>query len=236
MPRQLQRLPQHHRQHQPRALRRTTVRCEHGNQRHCRRCGLSLIEVSISTLLIGVVLISALKAVGGVFTTWTVAAEQYDGMFLVDQMVDEILQCHYEEPDGAVRVGVEVPETVSSRTDWDDVDDYRAWSASPPVNRDGTPVPATTGWSRSVRVRLVTVLNPASTAVSDEGLKLITVTVTAPDGKSVSRQVLRSKWGMLEQAPLVDSNWVTSVGVNLTTGSGASVNTGVSLPNAAEDF
>jgi hypothetical protein len=203
--------------------------------RSCR-CGLTLAEVAISTLIVGMMMVASLKSVGGVYTTWTAAADKYDGISLANQLLEEIMQSKYEEPDSTVTFGREQGEPASFRTSWDDVDDFEGWSCSPPLGHDGWTIPGWSGWTRTATVQLASVTDPSVVPASDEGLKLITVTVTDPDGNTTTRQALRSRWGTLQQSPLVDSTWVTEVDIQLTTGSGASTTSAASLPNAAEDY
>jgi len=68
-------------------------------------------------------------------------------------------------------------ESGVDRADWDDVDDYHLWSASPPQDRSGTPLPNLTDWQRDVVVEWVDPSNPSVTVGSDQGVKRITVTV-----------------------------------------------------------
>ena len=201
-----------------------------------RRAGLTLAEVAISTLIVGLMMVASLKSVGGVYTTWTAAADKYDGLSLADQLLAEIMQSEYEEPDATVAFGPEIGEDVTVRSLWDDVDDYAAWSRTPPATKSGPVVPGYDDWTRTTTVQLASVTDPTVVPASDEGLKLITVTVTDPDGNTTIRQALRSRWGSLQQAPLVDGTWVTEVDIQLTTGSGASTSSAASIPNAAEDF
>lgn len=203
--------------------------------RSCRR-GLTLAEVSISTLIVGLMMVASLKSVGGVYTTWTMAADKHDGISLADQLLAEIMQSEYEEPSETVGFGIETGESSATRLSWDDVDDYASWSKSPPATKSGSVILGWTGWTRTATVQLASVTDPTVVPASDEGLKLITVTVTDPDGNTITRQALRSRWGTLQQAPLVDSTWITEVDIQLTTGSGASTSSAASIPNAAEDF
>ena len=62
------------------------------------RSGIHLIEVIVSTLLIGLVTVTSLKTVGGVFRTWNITVDQYDGTELAQQLMSEILQQSYKEP------------------------------------------------------------------------------------------------------------------------------------------
>ena len=181
-------------------------------------------------------MVAALKSVGGVVRTWSTTADQYDGVLLADQLLAEVVQTHYAEPDSAPTFGVETPELSSVRNAWDDVDDYSSWTSSPPVDRAGTVIPGLTGWTRSCTVRLAAIDDPNSTPASDEGLKLVTVTVTDPDGRSVVRQALRFQKGSLEHDSLVDGTWITSVNLELSTNSGATVTTAAGFPNAPEDY
>jgi len=201
-----------------------------------RRSGLTLAEVAISTLIVGMMMVASLKSVGGVYTTWTMAADKYDGISLADQFLAEIMQSEYEEPDGTVNFGTESGEAPGFRVNWDDVDDYVGWSSTKLETKAGEFLTNVTGGSRTSTVQLASVANPSVVPATDEGLKLITVTVTAPDGSTTVRRALRSRWGALQQEPLVDSTWITEVDIQLTTGSGASTSSGSSLPNAAEDY
>ena len=89
----------------------------------------------------------------------------------------EILENDYVEPDETPVFGCESSESGVSRTDWDDVDDYHLWSATPPQDRSGTVLPNSTGWQRDVVVEWVDPSDPASTVGGDQGVKRVTVTV-----------------------------------------------------------
>ncbi len=84
-------------------------------------------------------------------------------------------------------------------------------------------------------VRLASLSDPALTPGTDEGLKLIEVTVTAPGGETTVRQALRSRWGQLDQQPLVDVTWVTSVNTSFTLQTGPTAATQTCLTNSVED-
>ena len=105
----------------------------------------------------------------------------------------EILQQYYLEPDDTPVFGRESGESGGDRTDWDDVDDYDGWSASPPQDKDGTVAGNRAGWARNVAVVWVDPTDPSQTVGSDQGAKWISVTVTR-DGKLItSLAALRSR-------------------------------------------
>lgn len=206
-----------------------------GSSGRCRRSGLTLAEVVVSSLLVGLLLVSALQSSAGVVRNWSAATDAYRMAHLADQMVSEIVQHTYEDPNGSPVFGLEAGEGATVRESWNDTDDYHGWTASPPRERDGTVMSEFSGWTRAVSVRLATVSDPALTPGADEGLKLVEVTVTSPSGASFVRSALRSRWGQLDQTPTIDATWVTSVASSLTLSDGTKSSAGSSLPNSVED-
>ncbi|MFV2065843.1 MAG: hypothetical protein ACC645_02615, partial [Pirellulales bacterium] len=89
---------------------------------------MSLVEVAISTLLVGLVVVASMESVGAAFRTWRVVAQQSDAPFLAQQLMTEVLRAEYEEPDENPPVfGPETSETGGTRALFDDVDDYDNW-------------------------------------------------------------------------------------------------------------
>jgi hypothetical protein len=207
---------------------------------HCAnqqsRRGLSQIEVVVSSLIVGVVLVGALNVLGGATRTNRVAAEQLDAPGLAHQLMGEILALPYEDPEEpGGNIGKESGESGGDRVDYDDVDDYHGWNMDPPQYKDGTPVPGAIGWERVV---LVKYFDPStgSTGLTDTGVKLITVQVDSPSGDQLQLNTLRSQWGSLQQAPAVDTTTVTSLDAQLQIGSTSDpVYASIHLKNHAHD-
>jgi hypothetical protein len=129
--------------------------------------------------------------------------------------------------------GPESPEQSNVRADWDDVDDYDGWSASPPEAKDGTELTEFTGWSRAVTVEYVAPAKPGTVAVGgDQGVKRVTVVVTDPRGAQTTLVGLRGATGAYEQEVTATKTYVSWVGLDLQLGSaGGLVSLGTSLPN-----
>ncbi len=139
------------------------------------RKGLSLVEVVVSTLLVGLVLVTSMKTVGGVIRTWQVTEKQHDGMTLAVDLMTEVLQAWYTDPEDPFEgLGTDSNESSNPRTEFDDTDDYNGWSASPPEARDGTVLTDYNGWTRAVDVQKTNAGDPGtvrSDGSSDKGLR-----------------------------------------------------------------
>lgn len=142
-----------------------------------RRSGLSLVEVTISTLLVGIVLVVAMNLLGAVVRGRTKATDSARAQQFAQQLMNDILNTAYGEgaslgPDPVLIILV--PET---RSQFDDVDDFNLWWESPLLTRSGGIISNTSGWRRSVSVAWVNPSNPGVVVASDQGVKRITVTV-----------------------------------------------------------
>lgn len=140
------------------------------------RCGLSLVEISISTLLIGIILVTSLKTVGAVIRQRSSTADDQLGQLLASQLMSEILKHDYEEPGALPVFGRESFESPGIRENYDDVDDYNNWFSAPET-RDGVAIDGLSNWRRYVKVEFVALNNPSETSVTDQGVKRISVTV-----------------------------------------------------------
>ncbi|OHB66544.1 MAG: hypothetical protein A2V70_05325 [Planctomycetes bacterium RBG_13_63_9] len=143
--------------------------------------GFSLVEVMISTLLIGLVLVAALRCLGAALRAGVSTSRQGQAVLLAEGLMAEILQNPYLEPDDAAAWGAEgSAEQDGTRAAFDDVDDYDDWSASPPESKDGTVLSDLGSWQRTVTVGHVDP-NDLSTLLADgddQGVKVIRVEVS----------------------------------------------------------
>ena len=141
---------------------------------------LSMIEVALSTVIIAVVLLSAMNMVGAAGMSMSSMANRATGTLLAEQLMAEILEQAYEDPSlGPGSFGIEAIEAVTgNRSLYDDVDDYDRWSASPPQNKDGSLIPDRSDWGRSVAVDYVDPTNLTKALGPSSGVKRVTVTVS----------------------------------------------------------
>lgn len=207
----------------------------------CNQCGVSrsalgLVEVMVSTLLVGVMIVASLESVGAVFTTHRLNADRLTGPNLAMELMTEVLSMPYEDLDtSGTTIGTEAGETASTRADFDDVDDYDGWDNTGVEAKDGSLKSDFSAWRRQVGVAWVNVATGADDT-ADTGLKRITVTVTSPEGIVSQLAAYRAKDGMVEQSPAVDITAVTWMGAELQLGTGsAKVSLGTNLMNHASD-
>jgi MSHA pilin protein MshD len=157
--------------------------------------GLTLVEAVLSSVVMAVMVVAALTAVGAVRLGEYKIAERGRAMHLAQDLMAEILQQSYLEPLDTPLFGREAGEANTSRADYDDVDDYDGWSASPPQRQDGTVMAGLSGWSRRVTVAWADPADLTQAAVSDAGVKRITVTVAHDGVPAASLVALRTVAG-----------------------------------------
>ena len=152
--------------------------------------GVSLLETMISTLLVGVILVTSMKTVGAVMQQRNSTVDDQQAVWLAQEMLAEILEKEYVDPhDNSPTFG---PEETGSRHNYDDVDDFHSWNKMPPEQRDGTPRNNLAGWRREVMIEYVDPGNPAIPLEHDTGAKRIMVNVYKNDQLLSSLQSLRS--------------------------------------------
>ncbi len=141
------------------------------------RRALTLMEVIISTLIVGMMTVAALDGLGSTTRSSESAGNRGIALGLADELMAEILVNPYRDPNGAAVFGLE-PGEAAPRANFDDVDDYNGWNEQPPKDADGTIKPDRANYRRRVTVERVVPANPTqATAGTDQGAKRIRVTV-----------------------------------------------------------
>ena len=164
------------------------------SRQHRSRYGLTLLEVVVSLVLVSTIVLVSVSASANLMRSKTQSTQALDGQELAFQILDEVTAVDFQDPDQDRIFGREASETANNRTDFDDVDDYHGYAASPPSHRDGTTIAGFENWSFSVTVSRA---EPASAGIvasnnDDAPLKLVTVTCTSPAGDITSESMLAS--------------------------------------------
>jgi type II secretory pathway pseudopilin PulG len=166
------------------------------------RAGFSLLEASMAILMVGLLMTAALRSVGASKKRESDTADRLLGRQLAAGLMNEILLQAYEEPVAGVTIqfGPETGETTGNRSLFDDVDDYRGWTASPPTDRNGMAINGFSNWSHSVAVAWANPTTYAETSQSYTDLKKITVSVSKNGKPTASVVSYRSK-GWVDTIP-----------------------------------
>jgi type II secretory pathway pseudopilin PulG len=138
---------------------------------------MTLVEVVLCILVVGVMLASSLTAVGASRSGQFRMQQKVRANLLAQDLMAEILQKNYKAP-GSTLIGLGSGEVAGVKTTYNDVDDYDGYSESPPKYPDGTTMPNLTGWKRSVEVDWVNPANPDQIVATEKNVKRVVVTVS----------------------------------------------------------
>jgi type II secretory pathway pseudopilin PulG len=141
------------------------------------RQALTLIEIVSSTMIVGLMAVAALNTLGAATRSADSLGNRAVAAGLADELMSEILQVAYSDPNSSPVFGPEGAESSGPRSAFDDVDDYDGWNKSPPQYRDGTAIPNRTGWRQIVTITRVVPADPTQTTGSDQAAKRIKVTI-----------------------------------------------------------
>tara|TARA_R110002072_G_scaffold42064_20_gene118646 strand:+ start:70517 stop:71080 length:564 start_codon:yes stop_codon:yes gene_type:complete len=144
------------------------------------RRGISMAETIVSTMIVGFVLVSTLQVVGPVVRTTSVHADKLIAANLANELSEEIATRRFTDPDvdDPNALGVNDGEQPKTRTAFDDIDDYNAWSATPPISLANGKIEGLAGWTRSVKVAHVELADATTESKFNTGLKRVTVSVS----------------------------------------------------------
>src|SRR5262245_31729364 len=118
------------------------------------RAGLTLVEVVVSTLIVGLMTVAALNTLGAVTRSGMAAGKRAVALGLAEDLMAEILTTAYSDPNGVVVFGLETGE-LAPRENFDDVDDFNGWNQLPPQTADGSTIPNRDEWRQRVTVQCV---------------------------------------------------------------------------------
>jgi hypothetical protein len=195
---------------------------------------LTFVEAVLSVAITSVLILMSLSSMGSIAKGRMVATVNYQGTMLAEQLMTEICQNAYIDPNNGTALAPAANErsTPASRNLFVGVGNYNGWTESPPQYKNGTTIPNFTGWTRSVAVAYI---NPSTMAVSgtDLGVMRITVSVTDPRGSVTTLVGLRTTGGQYDTKPGTATTCVRWVGVQLQVGSDSryTLTSGAGVPN-----
>lgn len=150
----------------------------------------TMIEASISTVIVGLMLVAALNAMGVANLMQFRIVDRANARLLAQSLMAEILPLDYADPVyGPDSFGRNATEgATGDRSFFDDVDDYAGWKEDPPVEKNGTAIPWASGLRRVTTVDWVDPNDLDKPVRTNSGVKRIIVEVDR-GGRVLSRLV-----------------------------------------------
>ena len=182
--------------------------------RHLMRRGGTLVEVMISALIVGALIVPTLRMLGSVAASYSRRGNQDIARKLAEDLLSEIMQSRFADLEINLRVfGPEPNESTVDRSQFDDVDDYHNRIEQPPQRKDGTPLTEYAAFRREVSVVYVDPSDPDVVSGSPTALKRIQVLVEH-NGQVSTVHGLRASTGVFEIQPETAATCVRHVGID----------------------
>ncbi len=183
-----------------------------------RRRGFSLIETTMATLMVSILLVSAISG-AALVAKGSAVRRQADTATRIFQLLSaEIHNRPFQQPGSPNAALGRDGEPGSPRVSWDDFDDYGMWQTSQVTDETGTSIPGAEGWQLAGTVDYCSPLHPTVTNIGVTELKKLTLTLTSPTGIQFTQTLLRSKHGLWQEAQAPGTHTITSVTVKATAG------------------
>lgn len=189
------------------------------DRRFKSRAGGTLVEVMISILIVGVVIVPAVGVFTRTASNYNKQAIKDRAFLLASDLISEIVQQNFTDPEtGEQTFGPE----EASRASFDDVDDYNGFSESPPVSMNDSQLADSDLFTRTVGVEYVVLNSGAMEQTSGNSLsnaKLITVNVQGPGEVYSKLTALRTSNGTYEIKPINETVELQKVDLEVKSGS-----------------
>jgi MSHA pilin protein MshD len=164
--------------------------------------GFSLAEVLVAVTVIVIALVPLIMVFSQGVKQGKTPQKITVGTMLAQDLLEEIMPKKFDEnpqnPDTPATLGPETGETrngLPTTRNYDDVDDYRNYTESPPKEVDGTNMVEYTGYTRTVAVDYVSETALDTVSTSSTRFKRVRVTVTWDNGtQSTELEALKGNY------------------------------------------
>jgi MSHA pilin protein MshD len=132
---------------------------------HRRRQAFSIMETTMATLMVGILLAGSLASFARIRGMQQDMVMMEQANLLAIDLMNEILSLPYSEP-GVTTVSTGPESGESSRSLYDDVDDYNGLTETSAVTRSGSAIAGASRYRRRVSVFFVQPTNPSIISVT----------------------------------------------------------------------
>jgi Tfp pilus assembly protein PilV len=169
-----------------------------------KRRGLTLLETSLATLIVGLSVLAITKLILAVTQQNFYAQKTTTALMLANNMRELMIGLPLSDPSSGIHLG---PNTGQSTVDkFNDVEDFSGYNANPPIDANCQSISSLSNWKQSVTITHVTPGNNGFNLIdpsqNDQGVVLdrIKVTVSYSATPSDSTTFL----------PIVTLEWIKS--------------------------
>jgi type II secretory pathway pseudopilin PulG len=167
-----------------------------------RRAGLTLIEVTISLILVSTLLLISITASANLLRSSNRNSTAISATEIAGVLLDEIAAMHFADPvSSTTTFGIEADEDATDRATLDDIDDYHLYTQSAATYRNGQPINEFAGWTYEVTVTPATATATGITTSGDasDPLRLVTVSCTSPSNGTTDISLTHSESILVSQ-------------------------------------
>jgi type II secretory pathway pseudopilin PulG len=159
-------------------------------RRRSALCGFTLIEASLTTIIVGVAFLAMLQLFATGTKVQATDMRLTSGLSLIKNVHEMALGMAFTSPTTPAVWGLDAGEDADSPMDWDDVNDLAGRTFSPPIDGGGNPIADMDSWSQTVQVRNVDP-NGLDTFLPNGSSNAVQFTVVVTHG---SAEVSRLSW------------------------------------------
>lgn len=198
--------------------------------RSAKSAGFSSLETVISTVLVSITLVAAMNSLAFVIQTIGKDSEAEQASHIAHAWLSRIAALPFRDPvESTGALGLEDGESPLAPAEWDDCDDYHAWSVRQLPELGGIESQVE-NWGAEVQVHYCHVDAPESVTGSPTPLKRIRLGLTAPSGREFVYYSLRGEAGVLQVRTSEPQQLMNHVNVHIRTPQ-RSYSTGTRLHN-----
>jgi hypothetical protein len=144
---------------------------------HPRRRGFSLMETALTTIIVGVGVLSLVELLAKGTSTNIESSELTAGVNLAKNIREMSLKLAFLDPTTPSNWGLDAGESATNPSGFNDINDLDGMTYSPPVDSRGKKIDMMTGWTQSIVVHSVD-HNSLTTDVPNGTDSAVRVTVT----------------------------------------------------------
>ena len=142
-----------------------------------KRHGLGQVEVIVSSAIVGTLMVASLTVIAASRRSQMFESNRVRGLAIASAMMSEVAQLPMRDPSCDCGFGLESGESSVTRSNHDDVDDYRGWLDSPAKSKSGVALTGYSDLSRKIEVDHVATADWRTTSSSYTGVYRVTVIV-----------------------------------------------------------